>query len=74
MFSVAIYLHIVKQSYLMLSGVIMKFDTGIAGILISCAIGYSLGYSDTVVGLGVLGSFLIIDVGGYCIDRYRNDA
>ena len=52
----------------------MKLDTGIIGILISCAIGYSLGYSDAVVGLGALGSFLIVDVGGYCIKRYRNDA
>jgi len=49
----------------------MKLDSGIAGILISSAIGYSLGYSDTTVGLGVLGSFLILDVAGYFIDRYR---
>lgn len=52
----------------------MKIDSDMMCIGCSTSIGYVLNYDPTTVAVGLLGAFLIVNVLGDIIKRYRNDA
>lgn len=49
----------------------MKLDKEMASICSSCLIGYLMNYPIEAISFGLLGSFILVNVLGDLIDRYR---